>query len=133
MSSKSTAAAHTGMVKLRDAVSETRSVEVVIKKELWAFRCDHCGTLFRPVQEGEHCKVYGRFTGAATSAQGYMNNNFFARICSFACAHKLMQGAWKEMEAFTPYAEAGATLAYAEAKMVPVLKEDELVSIWEQN
>jgi len=125
--------AHQGMVKLRDAVTETRSVEVVVKTALWAFRCDHCGALFRPVQEGEHCKIYGKFTGAATSAQGYMNNNFYARICSFSCAHQLMQGAWADMDAFAPYAEAGATLAYAEAKIVPVLMEDDLVNIWEQN
>ena len=123
-------------VKLRDAVTETRSVEIQVKPELWAYRCDCCGKLFTtadPSGSSDNCKMSGKFKGASISAQGYMNNNFYARICSFACADNLMNEGWKELEEFQPYVSAGATLVVADVKMTTILEEDDLIEIWEKN
>lgn len=120
------------MVKLRDALIETRTVEVQTKPELWAYVCDGCGALFRPQQEGEHCKMWGRFKDLSTTAQGYMSSNFYARVCSFDCVAALYSGGWEKLAQFRPYAEVGARLAYAEAKITPVNYEADLVEQWEE-
>jgi len=122
---------HKEMVKLRDAVTETRSMEIQIKPALWAFVCDCCGRQFMPAdkaQNADNCKMWGKFTGASTTAQGYMNNHFYARICSFECAGKLMNGGWKELEEFEPYVAQGATLAFVEVKMALFMRNGTIIT-----
>jgi hypothetical protein len=110
-------------VKLEDEVRETRPVEVVVRRALYAQKCDGCGRVFRMK---EFCndaglgQLDGTFEECATEpvTDRRMGNGFSATACSFACAHDLFEGGkWKTMRAYKPFADAGIRLARAQLKL----------------
>ncbi len=124
-------------VTLRKAVTGRKRITYTKKAELRALKCDSCGKVFemKPFcNDSNLANLHGTFDTCATNpATGKGDGNMFnATVCSFACAHKLMNGGWKKLEGYKHYVDAGATLARGECTIsVFVRNEKELIADWE--
>jgi len=105
--------------KLRSEVRKNVEVEKVIKTDLYADVCEACGRVFEmevPPPGGffsmnqRAAIMNGIFDGCAEK-QG---NMFSFTVCSFGCAHALMQGGWKRIERCKPFVAEGREIERAE-------------------
>lgn len=107
-------------IKLEDAVTEARTVEVEIKPALYADVCDGCGRIFRMREfcgERGRAELRGTFDKRATDPETGkgLGNTYHARVCSFKCAHTLFaEGGWRRDPRYGPFAAVDVRLARAE-------------------
>lgn len=106
-----------GIVKVRLKSEKTKvyqapPAQVVVKRALWAIRCDSCGLIFSGGDTPRH-----QFSGKTDVGM------VEAHVCSFVCADKLLNGGWcKELIHW-------ATVSVFAGS--PTSVEDQLVSEWE--
>ena len=113
-------------IKLEDQVTEKKMVEVVVRSDLYALKCDACGKIF---QMKEYCndtnlaEICGTFDRCVES-QG-LGNMFHATCCSFHCAHSLFDGkGWKLIPQYKPYVDAGAALVRAKLQITSMVLDE---------
>jgi len=123
-------------IKLKEKVTSKKTVTVEKKPELRASVCDSCGKIF---QMKEFCndqnlaELRGTFDDIAFGKDGRgLGNMFFATVCSFQCAHDIMNGGWKKMKEYQPYVmRKSINLVRCELSITSYVKnEDEIISDW---
>lgn len=129
-------------MKLRDEVQKTENVAVayVARPELYATQCAACSKVFRMSKwnhnDADLGYLRGTFDGKGRvvdpeSGKG-MGNMFFCYVCSFACAHTMMTGGWRDLEEYKPFADADHELIRAELRITSLVTlEAELIREWE--
>lgn len=134
-------------VTLQKAVVETvkvtwpdgteQEIQREAKPELRADKCQGCGQVFKmePAHGyrtglGEVRGIFSECADDPETGKG-LGNMFFATVCSFACADKVMKGGWRDIDEYQPYADIDATLLRCECHITSQMKyEDDLVREW---
>lgn len=121
-------------IELRKAVTARKRVTYTQRRALHANKCDACGRVYTAekwnANEPQSCKAHGTFH-PSSPCEG---NGFFADVCSFECAGKLMAGGWRKMKAYKCHAKAGGELVRLELHMTRfVYNEAESVKQWEES
>jgi len=63
-----------------------------------------------------------------------IGNGFYVKVCSFGCAQDVVDGGWKKIKYYEPFAKAGHDLVRAELKLALgeyVHDEERIVAEWE--
>jgi len=119
-------------IKLRSKVTKEELKEVVLRPDLYASKCDCCGLVYE--MDGTKGILSGTFDKCATDNEGKgMGNMFRAMVCSFKCAHEMMNDGWKKMKEYKPYKRAKATLYRCEVGISEMMTEKEIVQQWEES
>lgn len=144
MGTSSRTASYTGdgvemsRVKLEDKVTETKVIKVVVRDELYALKCDGCGTVFHMAQfcnDVGLSNLQGTFDACAVhpETRKSMGNTFLANVCSFKCAHEVFQnGGWKNIPEYKPYADQDIPLVRGSLTITTFVSgEDEIRRHWD--
>lgn len=123
-------------IKLKDAISEKKTITVEKKPALYASKCDSCELVFKME---EYCNdtnlgvLRGTFDNSALDKDGIgLGNMFSATVCSFKCADEIMKDGWKRMKDYKPFVKSKANLVRCELKVTSYLvPEEELIKKWE--
>lgn len=124
-------------IKLAERVTTPKLVDIVVRPNLYADKCDGCGKVFRI---DEYCndkdlaRLSGTFKQCAKDADNRgMGNGFSAHVCSFKCAHEVFEnGGWRKMGQYKPFADADIRLVRAELKITVYRKDEaEIRREWE--
>ncbi len=124
-------------VVLRKPVKGKKRITYTKKPELRASVCDACGKVFdmQPFCNDQGlARLHGTFDTCAMNPDTGKSdgNGFNATVCSFRCAHKLMNGGWKRLKDYAHFVKEKAVLARGECTIsVFVRNENELVHDWE--
>jgi hypothetical protein len=121
-------------IKLEDAVTTKKTLDVQVRPALYASKCDSCGKVFhmKPFcNDRELGVVNGTFEESPTDRDGRgIGNGFIASVCSFACAHEIFaNGGWKKMTDYAVFAKADIRLARAHLTLTPYLQTEEEVRL----
>jgi hypothetical protein len=117
-------------IKLADRQIVKKTIDFVLRGDLYADKCACCGKVFGMDQycnDDNLASLHGTFDRCAVSPITYKGdgNTFSVACCSFLCAHRLFNDEeWKKLPDYAHYVEAGAKLVRAELKITCFVKDE---------
>ena len=111
----------------------TKTIEETITTVLWADKCDCCGLVFKMEKFSESDQNLGVLRGTFNKVGKRGGNMFFATVCSFGCADKIMKGEWEKMKQYKDFKTVKAKLTRCELMLTSLLlSEQEIIEQWEK-